>query len=57
MNSGRMKTTDEQHKRFLETARELECDEDKERFEEKLGRIAGAKPARRPAPKPKPQKD
>ena len=33
----------EQHKRFIETARALECDEDKERFEEKLKRIATAK--------------
>lgn len=30
--------------RFRETARQLECDEDKERFEEKLGQIAKAKP-------------
>ena len=37
---------DNQHKRFIETARQLECDEDKERFEEKLKRIA------RVAPKP-----
>ena len=34
----------DQHKRFIETARQLECDEDKERFEEKLGKIAKAKP-------------
>ena len=33
-----------QHQRFIETARQLECDEDKERFEEKLKRIAKAKP-------------
>ena len=33
---------DDQHKRFIETARELECDEDKERFEDKLGKIASA---------------
>ena len=32
----------EQHQRFIETARELECDEDKERFEDKLGKIASA---------------
>jgi len=32
-----------QHKRFVETARALECDEDKERFEAKLKRIAKAK--------------
>lgn len=30
----------DQHKRFIETARELGCDEDKERFEEKLKQIA-----------------
>jgi hypothetical protein len=36
--------TSEQHKRFIETARALECDEDKEQFEEKLKRIATAKP-------------
>jgi hypothetical protein len=29
--------------RFLATARALECDEDKERFEAKLKRIAAAK--------------
>jgi hypothetical protein len=34
----------DQHKRFIETARELGCDEDKERFEEKLKGIATAKP-------------
>ncbi len=45
-----------QHKRFIETARDLECDEDKGRFEEKLGQIAGAKPAGKLAPTPKPQK-
>jgi hypothetical protein len=32
-----------QHKRFIETARALECDEDKERFEAKMKRIAKAK--------------
>ena len=54
MKSGQMKTTDSaQRRRFIETARELECDEDKERFEEKLGRIAGAKaPAKPPGAKP-----
>jgi hypothetical protein len=34
----------DQHERFIETTRQLECDEDKERFEEKLKRIARAKP-------------
>ena len=41
----------EQGRRFIETARQLECDEDKERFEAKLKRIAQAKP-----PQPKPPK-
>jgi hypothetical protein len=40
----------DQHQRFIETARQLECDEDKERFEEKLKRIATA------TPKPKPSR-
>ena len=35
---------DDQHKRFIETARALERDEDKERFEAKLKRIAKPKP-------------
>jgi hypothetical protein len=30
---------------FLSVARRLECDEDKERFEKALGKIAKAKPA------------
>lgn len=41
-----------QPERFIETARALECDEDKERFEEKLGKIAKAKPTQ-PQPKRK----
>jgi hypothetical protein len=36
----------QQHRRFVETARALECDEDKGRFEEKLKRIATAKPTK-----------
>jgi hypothetical protein len=31
-----------QRQRFIETARALECDEDKERFEDRLGKIASA---------------
>ena len=31
---------DAQIKRFIETARQLECDEDTERFEEKLKQLA-----------------
>ena len=34
-----------QAERFTEAARQLECDEDKERFEEKLKQIAGRKPS------------
>lgn len=33
-----------QHDRFIEAARELECDDDKERFEQRLKKIAKAKP-------------
>jgi hypothetical protein len=33
-----------QLQRFIETARELECDEDEAAFDEKLKRIATAKP-------------
>jgi hypothetical protein len=51
VKSGRTKTTDiQQHKRFIETARELGCDEDEAAFDEKLKRIVTAKPK----PKPKP---
>jgi hypothetical protein len=38
----------DQFGRFVETARSLGCDEDKERFENKLGKIASAKPAQEP---------
>jgi hypothetical protein len=38
----------DQHERFVETARALECDEDKGRFEEKLKRIVTVK--RKPLP-------
>ena len=34
----------EQSKRFIEKARELECDEDEAAFDEKLKQIAQAKP-------------
>ena len=45
VKSNRSKSADvDQHKRFIETARALECDEDKERFEAKMKRIAKAKP-------------
>jgi hypothetical protein len=35
---------EEQSRRFIETARELGCDEDEAAFDEKLRRIATAKP-------------
>ncbi len=34
----------DQHTRFIETAKALECDENESRFKEKLGKIAKAKP-------------
>ncbi len=34
-----------QAERFREVARQLECDEDKDRFEENLGKLARAKQA------------
>lgn len=37
----------DQRKRFIETARALECDEDEAAFDEKLKRIAQAKPKRK----------
>jgi hypothetical protein len=33
---------------MLETARKLGCDEDSERFEESLGKIAAYKPPKKP---------
>lgn len=33
-----------QRDRFIEAARQLECDDDKERFEKRLGKVAKAKP-------------
>ena len=42
-DSPRNPSASEQHRRFVETARALECDEDKAAFEEKLRRIATAK--------------
>ncbi|TAL77317.1 MAG: hypothetical protein EPN75_13240 [Beijerinckiaceae bacterium] len=41
-----------QIERFRETARALECDEDKDRFEAKLGKIARHKP-QKPTSSPK----
>ena len=41
----------DQFKRFVETARKLGCDEDKERFEKSLGKIAAYKPPKTPSKK------
>jgi hypothetical protein len=41
-----------QHAKFVETARALGCDEDKERFEAVLGKIATHRPPRENPPKP-----
>jgi hypothetical protein len=46
-----MTTKESQVERFIETARMLGCDEDKDRFEKSLGKIAAYKP-----PKKKPSK-
>ena len=40
-----------QRERFIETARELGCDEDEAAFDEKLKRIATAKPKPKPSNK------
>jgi hypothetical protein len=45
----------EQSKRFIETARELGCDEDEAAFDEKLKRIATAKPMPKSKRQPKPK--
>jgi hypothetical protein len=37
--------------RFKEAARQLDCDDDKQRFETKLGKIAGTKPTKDETPK------
>jgi hypothetical protein len=39
-----------QFERFIETARSLGCDEDKEHFEAQLGKIAAHKPEKEPIP-------
>jgi hypothetical protein len=44
-------TTETQFGRFVETARKLGCDEDKERFEKSLGKIAAYKPPKKPKAK------
>jgi hypothetical protein len=45
-----------QLERFKEAARELQCDDDVERFEERLGRISKAKAKAKPKPAPAPKR-
>jgi hypothetical protein len=49
--------TSEQHKRFFETARQLECDENKERFEEKIEADCDTKPLAKTAKNLRSNKD
>jgi hypothetical protein len=58
MTKKHLKKTDPQDQvlRFVETARALGCDEDKERFEAKLGEIAKQRPKKDGALKPEPKK-
>ena len=50
------KSSMEQHKRFLDTARAVGCDEDKEKFEGSLRKIAAHKPSKGALKKPQPRK-
>ncbi len=53
------KILEDQYSRFIKAARALECDDDKERFESALGKIAAQKPlkaARKSKPKAKAKK-
>jgi hypothetical protein len=49
MTSSAKKSDDAQSKRFIETARELGCDEDEAAFDEKLRQIAMAKHSGKPS--------
>ena len=40
-----------QHARFIETARAIGCDEDKEKFEDTLRKVAAHKPSKNEAKK------
>jgi hypothetical protein len=44
----------DQYERFLQTARQLGCDEDEETFQRALRKVATAPPVKRPTP---PEKD
>jgi hypothetical protein len=55
--SGKIEDQKSQSRRFIETARDLGCDEDDEAaFDEKLKRIATAKPLPKPKNRPKSDK-
>lgn len=41
----------DQHKRFVETARKMECDEDEAAFKERLATVVGQKPGEEPKPR------
>ncbi len=45
------KKSRDQRKSFIEAARELDCDDDKDAFEAKLKRIVKAKPTKKGRPK------
>ncbi len=47
----------DQHARFLETARALGCDEDEAAFDEKLKAIANGEPKDKPKPIRKPKSE
>jgi hypothetical protein len=42
-NHQKAKKSESQRDRFIDAARDLECDDDKDRFEKRLGKIAKAK--------------
>ena len=46
------KNREDQHKRFVEKARELGCDDDEGRFNDRLKKIANQKPQRKSAKRP-----
>lgn len=56
MKSDKSKPDSQQLSRFIATARALECDEDKARFEAALGKIASSKPAQRDKPNKPPSR-
>jgi hypothetical protein len=46
MSSKKQEIAPSQHDRFVDVARALGCDEDKEKFEATLGKIAAHKPSK-----------